>query len=198
SPSCVIVHTPVPSNSPCATSLKPLGGVDSVTMKFQRSVYGRNPLVHRSITRPVPSGPGGLSSLTSRYTLGHHFLSAGPSARMSNTSRGVAWKRHRLWKTYSGAPATPALVLQVGRVEQLFLRALDPLPRPHDLDQLLTALGRPDHDRADQPVVLEEQLAIELLLEAVGAHRFEVGLDVRRHAGHRERRAEHRRRVRRH
>src|SRR2546430_4629312 len=65
-----------------------------------------------------------------------------------------------------------ASVLQVRRIEQLLLGALDLLARPHDLDQLLPAFRRADHDRADEPVVLEEQLAIELLLEAEGTHRL--------------------------
>src|SRR5438445_268520 len=66
------------------------------------------------------------------------------------------------------------LVLEVVGVEQVLLRPLDDLARPHYLDQLLAALRRADHDRAHQAVVLEEELAIELLVEAERAHWFAV------------------------
>src|SRR5207248_785188 len=49
------------------------------------------------------------------------------------------------------------LILEVYRVQELFARAGDLLPRPHYLDQLLASLGWADHDRADQPVVEEEE-----------------------------------------
>src|SRR5260370_13869544 len=84
-------------------------------------------------------------------------------------------------------------VLQVVRVQELLLRPLDPLARPHDLDELLAALRRPDHDRPDQAVVLEEELAVKLLLEAVSAHGFEAGLHVWRHAHDRQRPPHHHR-----
>src|SRR3989442_8585872 len=87
------------------------------------------------------------------------------------------------------------LIFQIGGVEELLLRPLDLLTRPHDLDQLLAALRWADHDPADQPVVLEEELAVELLFEAERADRLEPRLDVRRDAHHRQRRPEHRRRV---
>ena len=44
-----------PTKSPVASSRKPVGGSDSVTVNCQRSVYGRNPLVHRSTTLPTPA-----------------------------------------------------------------------------------------------------------------------------------------------
>src|SRR5215472_8831576 len=64
-------------------------------------------------------------------------------------------------------------LLQVRRVEQVLTGPLYLLSRPHDLDQLLAALGWPDHDRAHQPVVHEEQLPEEPLFERVGSHRLE-------------------------
>src|SRR2546428_4243949 len=87
------------------------------------------------------------------------------------------------------------LIFQIGGVEELLLRPLDLLTRPHDLDELLAALRWADHDPADQPVVLEEKLAVELLFEAERADRLEPRLDVRRDAHHRQRRPEHRRRI---
>src|SRR6267143_6688092 len=90
-------------------------------------------------------------------------------------------------------PAPRLLVLEVVRVEELLLRPLDLLTGPHDLDQLLPTFWWSDHDGADQVVVLEKELAVELLFKAVRAHRLEAGLHVGRHAHNRERRSEHRR-----
>src|SRR5256885_17003205 len=75
-----------------------------------------------------------------------------------------------------------SLVFQVVRVEKLLLRPLDLLTRPHDLDQLFPSFRRADHDRADEMVVLEKELAVELFFKAVCAHRLEAGLHVGRHA----------------
>src|SRR5437899_12949548 len=47
----------------------------------------------------------------------------------------------------------PLGVLEVCWVEQLLLRALDPLSRPHALDQLLPSFCRPDHDRPPTAVL---------------------------------------------
>src|SRR5215831_17611658 len=63
---------------------------------------------------------------------------------------------------------------EVRGVQEVLAGPLYLLPRAHDLDQLLAALGWPDHDRAHQPVVHEEQLPEEALLERVGPHRLEV------------------------
>src|SRR6266513_4192403 len=151
------------------------------------------------MTRPLPSGAAGFSSLTSRYTDGHQRARPIGSARMSYTSCAVARKRQCVRNAYSGTACQPAIsVLEVRWIEQLLPRPLDLLARAHDLDQLLAALWRSDHDRADQTAVLEEELAVELLLEAVCPDRLEVGLHVGRDAGHRQRRSEHRGRVRRH
>src|SRR6266513_4177002 len=151
------------------------------------------------MTRPLPSGAAGFSSLTSRYTDGHQRARPIGSARMSYTSCAVARKRQCVRNAYSGTARQPAIsVLEVRRIEQLFPGPFDLLARAHDLDQLLSALGWSDHDRADQPAVLKEELAVELLFEAVGPDRLEVRLHVGRDAGHRQRRAEHRGRVRRH
>src|SRR5438132_12820834 len=78
------------------------------------------------------------------------------------------------------------LVLQVGGVEELLLRPFDLLPRPHDLDELLPSLRRADHDRANQSIVFEEEFAVELLLQAERADRLQAGLDIGRHAHHRQ------------
>src|SRR2546426_5392705 len=87
------------------------------------------------------------------------------------------------------------LIFQIGGVEELLLRPLDLLTRPPDLDELLAALRWADHDRADQAVVLEGEVAVELLFEAERADRLEPRLDVRRDPHHRQRRPEHRRRI---
>src|ERR671936_375996 len=55
---------------------------------------------------------------------------------------------------------------QVRRVQQAIPIALDSLARSHHLDELLVALGRPDHDRPHQLVAHEEELAVELLRRA--------------------------------
>src|SRR5215472_8930980 len=110
-----------------------------------------------------------------------------------------AWpERARLFHCGRTPSALRRIVPKGKGTIQTLPRPLYLLPRPHDLDQLLPALGWPDHDRAHQPVVQEEQLPEESLLERIGSYRLEVRLHVRRHTHDGQRRAEHRRRVRRH
>src|SRR5690349_11641484 len=136
------------------------------------------------MTRPTRvAGSPGLSSFTSGYTGGLQRGSASGSARTSKTSSAVPLTRQVVKNAYTAAIS---LVLQVGRVQQLLPRALDLLPRAHDLDQLLPPLRGADHDRAHEPVVLEEELPVELFLEAERAHRLQAGLHVRSHAHHRQ------------
>src|SRR5579864_2967450 len=142
-------------------------------------------------TAPRSRRTSNAVSLTANVICSRQIYAGGTKPWIVATIEGSgAWK---CWKvaTIGGCRS----VLEVRRVEQVLALALDLLTRAHDLDQLLATLRRADHDRADQPVVLEEELAVELLVEAERADRLEPRLHVGRDARHGESRAEHRGRV---